>query len=1002
MEKKDEPTPMRIKENPERWRHLKNILADALERTSPEERVAFLRHSCGDDMELLREAQKLLANAVGVFEEFAEHARTHLRQDEHSRIGERIGAYAIVRELGRGGMGAVYVGERADGQFDKRVAIKVLKRGTDTDEVLRRFRNERQILARLEHPNITRILDAGITTDGLPYFVMELVEGTPITRFVQQQNIDLRGRLHLFLKICSAVGLAHRNHIIHRDIKPANVVVNDDGEPKLLDFGIAKLLSYGSADVTTTRAAERRLTPAYAAPEQVAAQPATTATDVYSLGVLLYELLTDNVPHGGSNLLLSGDAPPRQLTEPEPSSEVVTDLQMKHALRAELDRIVLRAMRPDPGQRYASVIALSEDVERYLQRIARHTQRDVAQISAGSVDRVASARDANHSGWAAIFRWSMAAILLGVVGLVAAILSVEQAFQWLKKKEAGSLVSATARGTVPKQTRSIAVLPFENLSGNKEDAYFADGLQGDVLTHLANMDDLRVISARSVMSYRGRAINVCEIGKTLGVSAVLEGSVRRVGNRVRVSVHLIDAENDDDLWAKNYDRDLTDVLAIQSDLAQQIASELQIKLSPAQEARMEHKPTVNSAAYLAFVQARNLQTTYYDDFEKLKQSEQLYQQAIDLDPTFALAFARYSQLQSRIVDKFDPGSARRQKARDLAERALKLQPDLPEGHLALGFSYYYGDNNYDAALTEFEIAHRGLANEAEAYLALGKILRRRGKWAESTANLEKAASLDPENVWVLQNLAFGYQMLRNFDAANNTVDRALTIDPDALALWNIKVRLAIDEKGDLSGAEKALAVVNSISTSAEQSIRIAGARAKVLLLQRKYRELLLEAENIPDALFATMPGALADKYNAIGFARKELRDEAGAQGAFLKAKSIVEAHLKHRPDDADGHAHLATLLAWLGDKEAALAEAQRATELCPESKDAVGGPEITAKVAKVYAILGNSARAIEILDGLLSRPGSVTVQGLKSNPFWDRLRNDPRFDALLDKYSNKT
>jgi tetratricopeptide (TPR) repeat protein len=197
-------------------------------------------------------------------------------------------------------------------------------------------------------------------------------------------------------------------------------------------------------------------------------------------------------------------------------------------------------------------------------------------------------------------------------------------------------------------------------------------------------------------------------------------------------------------------------------------------------------------------------------------------------------------------------------------------------------------------------------------------------------------------------------------------------------------------------------VLNSISTSAEQSIRIAGARAKVLLLQRKYRELLLEAENIPDALFATMPGALADKYNAIGFARKELRDEAGAQGAFLKAKSIVEAHLKHRPDDADGHAHLATLLAWLWDKEAALAEAQRATELCPESKDAVGGPEITAKVAKVYAILGNSARAIEILDGLLSRPGSVTVQGLKSNPFWDRLRNDPRFDALLDKYSNKT
>src|SRR5262249_41482288 len=226
-----------------RWQRLKEILANALEQSSVERQTAVLRDSCADDTTLLREAEKLLAHDTAVFEEFAEFAATRLRRDERDRIGQRIGAYAVISELARGGMGAVYLAERADGQFEKRVAIKVLKRGTDTDEVLRRFRIERQILANLEHPNITRLLDAGTTSDGLPYFVMEFVEGTPITKFIQRKNMDLRSRLQLFLKVCSAVELAHRQHIIHRDIKPGNVLVNDDCELKLLDFGIAKLLN---------------------------------------------------------------------------------------------------------------------------------------------------------------------------------------------------------------------------------------------------------------------------------------------------------------------------------------------------------------------------------------------------------------------------------------------------------------------------------------------------------------------------------------------------------------------------------------------------------------------------------------------------------------------------------------------------------------------------------------------------------------------------------------
>jgi len=549
--------------------------------------------------------------------------------------------------------------------------------------------------------------------------------------------------------------------------------------------------------------------------------------------------------------------------------------------------------------------------------------------------------------------------------------------------------------------KSIAVLPFENLSDEKENAYFADGIQDDVLTNLSKIGDLKVISRTSVMQYKGATKNVREIGKALGVSNILEGSVRRSGNKVRINVQLIDANSDQHIWANDYDRDLTDVFAIQSDLAHEIANALQAKLSDTEKALMERKPTENGEAYLAFVQAHDLQCAV-EDFGKLKQSEQLYARAIELDPKFALALACYSQLESWIFHTFDPTREPRQKARALAEQALQLQPDLPEAHLAMGFSYYYGDNNYDAALKEFEIAQRGLPNESGAYLALGAIQRRQGKWAESTANLEKAASLNPKDSWPLQNLALNYQMLRNFDAANKTIDRGLKVDPNGVGLWEVKSKLAIAEKGDLSVSEKALQAVKSMPINDENKLRIAGSRADVFLLERKYQEGLREAESLPDDLFGTaFSQHLSGKYYLIGFARKALQDEAAARAAFLKAKDLLEAQLKESPDAPDMHIQLAKVLAHLGEKDAALAEARRATELLPESKDALGGPEIAAGAAEVHAILGDNGRAIEILDGLLSRPSAVTVQSLKVNPIWDSLRNDPGFQALLNKYGGK-
>jgi len=548
--------------------------------------------------------------------------------------------------------------------------------------------------------------------------------------------------------------------------------------------------------------------------------------------------------------------------------------------------------------------------------------------------------------------------------------------------------------------KSIAVLPFENLSDEKENAYFADGIQDDVLTNLSKIGDLKVISRTSVMPYRGKTSNIREIGKALGVASILEGSVRRAGNRVRVNVQLIDATTDKHIWANDYDRDLTDVFAIQTDLAHEIANALQAKLSDTEKARMERKPTENGEAYLAFVQAQNLGCAV-EDFDKLKQSEQLYERAIQLDPNFALALARSSLLQSWIVHTFDRTPERREKARTLAERALQLQPDLPEAHLALGSSYYYGDNNYDAALKEFEIAQRGLPNESEVYLAIGAMQRRQGKWGESTANLEKAASLNPKDTWPLQNLALNYQMQRNFDAANKTLDRALQINPTGIGLWEIKVKLAIAEKGDFSVYEQAMQKGKSFPMSNEERLKIVGSEANLLLLQRKYDQLLQLGEKFPDDSFAAVPGSLGMKYFAIGIAQKGLGDDTAARTALVKAKNILEEQLKQKPDDADLHVGFAKVLAWLGEKDAAIAEAQRAMDLRPESKDAFEGPQITEQVAQVYTILGDNARAIELLDGLLSRPSEVTLHALKLNPAWDPLRNDIGFQALFTKYAGK-
>ena len=545
-----------------------------------------------------------------------------------------------------------------------------------------------------------------------------------------------------------------------------------------------------------------------------------------------------------------------------------------------------------------------------------------------------------------------------------------------------------------KVERSIAVLPFQNLSDDKENAYFADGIQDDLLTNLSKIGDLKVISRTSVMPYRDTQSNARDIGRTLGVGAILEGSVRRVGNRVRVNVQLINVENDQHIWAEDYDRELTDVFDIQSDLAQNIAGELRAKLSPSEKEQIERKPTENSEAYLAFVEGHDLLTRPDKLRGDTEKAEQLFVRATTLDPNFAGAFAALAWVEDWMYHSFDPTPSRKQKARSAVEEAIRLQPDLPEAHLALGFYHYYCERDYQRALDEFAVARKSLPNSAEVYLAIGAIQRRQGKWPESTANMERAASLSPRDAFLLMNLADNYQANKDFEKADRLYDRAIKTAPNSVSLRIGKAMLAAELKGDLSEIDEQLAHMPGGATDTEVSF----GRAYLLTLQRKYHEALAVLKQSPnDAHSDAKPKEYLE-----GALYSFLNDKEQARLAFQRALPILQRAIQEGSDDASRHATLGIVLAGLDEKEAAIAEGKHAVELLPESQDALDGPKQTLMLAQIYAWTGENDQALQLLERSLITPSGVTVSSLKLNPIWDPLRADPRFQALVDKYGAKT
>jgi TolB-like protein/DNA-binding winged helix-turn-helix (wHTH) protein/Tfp pilus assembly protein PilF len=544
--------------------------------------------------------------------------------------------------------------------------------------------------------------------------------------------------------------------------------------------------------------------------------------------------------------------------------------------------------------------------------------------------------------------------------------------------------------------KSVAVLPFANLSADQENVFFTEGVQDDILTALAKFADLKVISRTSVASYvAGRNRNLREIGEELGVANVLEGSVRRAGGKVRVTAQLIETHTNTHLWAETYDRELSDAFAIQSDIAERIANSLEAKLAPEEKARLDARPTNNSEAYVLYVTALGMEDSFA--------AEKLYLQAVALDPGFALAYAQASLINSRASGDYPERKAR---ARAQAEEALRLSPGLSEAHMALGLSLYWGEKKYDAALKEFEIAAATAPNNAEVQGYIAGIYRRQGRWRESIASFERAVSLDPRN----RNIAFlaanNYLRVRDWPAAAAGLHRALAIKSDAVFPWIGLAYLEVFQNGNPAAGRKLL---EEIPPSANANGMVAVSRWDLAMMERDYPA----AEKIlADASFEGL-AALGDATKAFhkGRLARARGDMASAQTYFASTLPWIEKRVQEDPDSAERRDLLALVYAYMQRKDDAIREARRTVELEPESQNAFHGAAHAANLALVYALVGEQEQALPLIERLLSTPGpvecsdfpyNITLADLRLRWEWDSLRGNPRFQKILAGPEPKT
>jgi serine/threonine protein kinase/TolB-like protein/Tfp pilus assembly protein PilF len=791
---------------PAEWQRVKEIAAEALARADGE-RASYVAARCGADAALALEVRSLLesvATADALYEgpslttAGALAAFGELDAPGGSIVGGRIGAYRVLSEIGRGGMGAAYLAVRDDQVYEKRVAIKLIKRGMDTDAILRRFRRERQILADLDHPNIVTLLDGGTTDDGLPYFIMEYVDGLPIDRYCEANGLSIAARLKLFQDVCGAVHHAHERRVLHRDLKPSNILVTSAGVPKLLDFGIATLLDADHDDHPGEPTSIRRaMTPQYASPEQLRGGALTAASDVYALGVLLYVLLSGRLPYrleGRSTQdverLVCDETPPKPSTTVDGQATWTREERpdrLRRLLSGDLDTITMTALQKEPERRYAAASALAEDVQRHLEGrpIAARSDRFLARLAARVRRRraLAGSRAGAPVGTAppAPPRRPTAAWVSLMVGFaLIAALAVTAVYRGRSSASAA-------------EARAIAVLPLANASGDADLDYLSEGITEDLINRLSRVPHLKVMARDSAYRYRGAAADPQQIGRELGVEAIVTGRIVRHGTALSITAELIDTRDRRLLWGDRYERPLGSVQSLQTELAQQIASGLRLRFSPAEHALVRQLHTRDGEAYQLYLKGRyfwNKRTA-----SGFQSSIRYFTQAIDKDPSFALAHSGLADSYSLLTEYHAaPAVETYPKVKHAITRALELDDALAEAHVSSAYMSQFYEWDWEAAGRAFRRSLALNPSYATGRQWYAEHLSALGRHDEALTEIRKAEALDPLSLIVNAVEANLLYMARQYDRAIEQCLKVIELDPNFPEVYEYLKR-SYDQKG---------------------------------------------------------------------------------------------------------------------------------------------------------------------------------------------------------------
>jgi len=863
--------------------------------------------------------------------------------------GTAVGHYRIIEKIGAGGMGEVYLAE--DSELNRKVALKFLPPHLCQDTDCRaRFKREAQAAAKLDHPNIVSVFEVG-EFQGRPFFSMQHVEGQSLKEVLAGKALPLDRILEIGIQVCDGLQAAHESGITHRDIKPSNILIDSHGRARIVDFGLASVM--GSDHLTKTGSTLGTI--GYMSPEQVRGDKVDHRTDLFSFGVVLYEMITGHAPFKADSeaatLLAISNTKPELLA------------RFRREVPVALQTVIDKVLDKDVATRY------------------QHADDLAADLKALSRREMSIPGEKRRRDW-----WNR------YVVIAAAVILVAVAGYWLVTRYA-----PLGSGVPESKRKMLAVLPFENL-GSPEDEYFADGITDEITGKLATIRELGVISRTSTMQYKKTTKNLRQIAKELGVDYILEGSIRwdkgTDTNKVRILPQLIRVSDDTHLWAETYQRPMTDIFSLQADIATRIVEAMNVTLLGSERAALESMPTRNMDAYQAYLRGMNhRQGPDFASRENSLSALRMFQRAVELDSTFALAYAQLAYVHAGMYHYgHDPTPERLAQAKGAADRALSVQSNIPWGHFALCYYYYWGYRDYDQALRELALAEAGLPNYPEILLTKAYIWRRQGKFEAAVEQMQQEFLLNPRDGKLAYLIAETYVIPHEYESAEKFFSQAISLAPDEINAYLYKAVNYCLWRGDTMSAN---ATLTSIPEQNEDRTRLGWFR--LYLNERNYGAAISQLAQMsrvpePDQLrFVPRDQLAAIIYDL-------MNDPDRARAYFDSARVILENELNVRPDDHRVHSSLGVVYAGLGRKDDAIREGKLGVGLFPVLKDAWIGPCRVEDLAQIYVMVGEYDSAFNQMEYLLSVPSWVSVPLLRLDPRYDPLRKLPRYQKLVEKY----